>query len=279
MLKDFLNKKNLIYMAIALLLFCVVVVSYLKLSHRDNNFAPSIIVLGDSILGENRGESSVCQELSRLLGKEVTNFAFGGTTAAKSEKNDEQRNLLSLASLTSALISGDFGPQQTVFEVEAAASYYEAVVDQMDETDFSNVDIMFIEYGMNDYHQGIALNDKYNRYSLRTYEGSLRYLLSSVEKKYPNMRIILLTPPFSWYPDYGTNCENQSFGGEMLCEYVKAEEEIAAEYGVDIIDFYNLYKDYDYDSWRQYTLDGIHPNETSRKLMAQTIYSYLMEME
>ena len=59
----------------------------------------------------------------------------------------------------------------------------------------------------------------------------------------------------------------------------EAEKQIAADYGITAIDLYHAEAlDFSTLGFDKYTTDGLHPNEAGHELMANYIYSKLIEM-
>jgi lysophospholipase L1-like esterase len=57
---------------------------------------------------------------------------------------------------------------------------------------------------------------------------------------------------------------------------VEKEMEVADELGIDIIDLYSsLYSHDEWEDWEKYTNDGLHPNETGRRMIADELCKYL----
>jgi len=56
---------------------------------------------------------------------------------------------------------------------------------------------------------------------------------------------------------------------------VNAEIAAAEELGIEIIDIYHdLYPHEEWEDWMLYSVDGLHPNEAGRVLLAQVITDY-----
>lgn len=244
--------------------------------------APEMVIFGDSVYGEYReAEDAVWKLIQSSTGRTILNGALGGTEIARNDQNRYMDNTwdgFSFAALSKSVVSSDFGVQQQ-FRVESVATeYYPEVIDQLDEVDFRKVSTLLIGYGLNDYQIGMSLDNPENPMDEYTFGGALRSSLSAIQKRYPALRIILLTPTYSWYPwlpEGNECCENVDWGGGYLESYVDFEKQVAAEYGVEVVDLFDLYERGEYDKWKEYTRDGIHPNENGRRLIAERIVRYL----
>lgn len=240
------------------------------------------MMMGDSIPGECRDETSVTSKLGGLLGETVFNGSLGGTTMGKVDVSGRlgyTKDNLSMQAFSQSIATKDFGVQQTVYSREAASDYFTVAIDMIETVDFDHLEILLIEHGINDYHAGIPIENEENPYDVYTFSGALRSTIETLQKAYPDLRIILVTPTYSWYPYNDIpelTCEEYDLGGGVLEDYVTAEMEIARKMSVEVIDLYhNLYSHEQWSDWETYTRDGLHPNEHGRELIARRLYDYL----
>lgn len=273
--------KIIVYGIVSAVLFCVLLLGTFPLRKSRKEYAPQIVALGDSILGQVRDETSVTKQLSGLLGREVFNGALGGTCASR--VNTEGRLTYSKDSLSFAMISrgaalDDYGWQQATRIRESATEHFAEVIDDLEKIDFSGVDILLVQYGLNDYHAGVPLDNPDDPYDPYTFAGAFRSGISAWREAYPDIRIILLTSTYSWYEYAGETCEERNEGGGILEDYINTEIQVAEEMNVEILDLYHDF--YPHETWEDlklYTRDGLHPNEAGRKLLAETIAEYLSQ--
>ena len=243
-----------------------------------------IVLLGDSILGQVRGEDSVAALLQSETGREVFCAAMGGTCGARANvagREDFTKDILSLDGLTRAIALKDFGAQQTVHIREIGTEGFDEIIDSLEQIDFDKVEILFINHGINDYHAAIprdagesGLQDEY------TYGGALRESILRLRKAYPGLRIVLVTPTYSWYSKVGETKvfpgKNEDFGGGTLEDYVETQRAVAEETGVEWIDlFHDFYPDEEPGDCWKYTLDGVHPNLDGRAKIASALAAYV----
>lgn len=244
-----------------------------------------VMVMGDSIFGESRDETSVSACLGDALGEYVFNGSLGGTTMARIDTNGDlgyTKDCLSMQAYALSIATKDFGPQQTVFAREAATEYFSVAINMIETVDFDNLEVLFIEHGINDYHAGVPIENPKDAYDVYSFTGAIRSTIATLKKAYPDLNIVLVTPTYSWYFTDTTKqitCEEYNLGGGVLEEYVNAELEVAKEMGVDVIDHYHdFYPHERKEDWKIYTRDGLHPNEAGRKLIAASLYQYLQNM-
>ncbi|MDE6014533.1 MAG: SGNH/GDSL hydrolase family protein [Acetatifactor sp.] len=240
-----------------------------------------VVILGDSLMGQCRDETSVAELLEERLGRPVFNGAFGGTCMALQEQELEANytmELLNMVNLSKALSADDFGAQQTVRSRREITDYFGDTVDELAVIDYQKVEILILAFGINDYHAGIALNNERNPLDESTYGGALRSVLTTLQKCYPDMRIVLVTPTYAWYRSKKMTCEEYKTGDAYLEEYVEEMRSVAEEFGIETIDLYHdLYSHQEWQDWKLYTEDGLHPNEDGRKLIADRLAAYLQE--
>ncbi|MDE7114685.1 MAG: hypothetical protein K2O57_10995, partial [Acetatifactor sp.] len=149
-----------------------------------------VVILGDSLMGQCRDETSVAELLEERLGRPVFNGAFGGTCMALQEQELEANytmELLNMVNLSKALSADDFGAQQTVRSRREITDYFGDTVDELAVIDYQKVEILILAFGINDYHAGIALNNERNPLDESTYGGALRSVLTTLQKCYPDM--------------------------------------------------------------------------------------------
>ena len=75
-----------------------------------------------------------------------------------------------------------------------------------------------------------------------------------------------------------TTCETEDFGGGPLEDYVNAEIALARELDLEVIDLYHdFFPHEEWEDWRLYSKDGLHPNEAGREKIVLEIAEYLKE--
>lgn len=246
-----------------------------------------LLFLGDSIVGQCRDETGIPVLTAIELGSSVINGAFGGSTM--SLRNLDGRDAyyhdsLSFSRLARAVATEDFGSQQTIRTKNYVTMHFKNVIDQLDIVDFSTIKVVFISYGMNDYTTGSAVVNPLDPRDPYTVEGAMRTGIYFLQKAYPDLRIIFVSPTYCWFLNAGEEaaetCETNDYGGGYLEEYVEAMRCVADECGVEFLDLYHDYYPHEqYQDWQLYTEDGIHPNEAGRQKIAQTLAAYLRDNE
>lgn len=273
---EIVKKQNIVYWAVAVVLFVAFLALFWagKSAARERTYY-SVVIMGDSLTGLCRDETSVASILQERLGKPVYNGAFGGTCIALHNEDiadNYTMELLNMTSLAKALEADDFGAQQTVRSRREITDYFADTIDELEQIDFRQVDTVVLAFGINDYHAGIPLDNAENPYDETCFGGAMRSVLRSLQKTHPQLRIILLTPTYAWYRQQHLTCEEYRTGEAFLEEYVWKEMEIAQEMNLEAIDLYhNVYPHEEWSDWKIYTIDGLHPNEDGRRMIADML--------
>lgn len=232
-----------------------------------------MIVTGDSIIGKERTDGTVDEYFEQYSGLTMANGAFGGNCA--STRGDAGRyahheESITLPRLAEAICYRDFGAQWADLAAsQKKIDYFKESMSRLAAADYGQAKALMLAFGTNDYLSGKALDDPENPFNTETYGGALRYAVELIQKTYPELEIILVTPMFCHIPGWG-NCFEQTFyGGETLDKYAETEREIAAQYGLHVID--TLYgAGIDETNYEAYTDGGgLHLNKAGRERYAR----------
>lgn len=272
-------KEKTAYGIVAAALFLVLLVLFFPGDREYLRVPYDVVFLGDSVYGLCRDETSIAARVQDKTGLKCYNGGLGGTVLGRA---DAERRLgytkdsISAAGLVRSFVVKDFGVQRTVHVREPATDYFEDTLGDLGQIDFDQVKILFIGSGLNDYHSGNPIESTENLYDEYTYCGAIRSIVRELRSAYPDLRIIFITPPYTWYTVPELTCEEYDLGGGVLEDYVNAEIGICKALDVEVIDIYHDF--YPHDTWEdlyRYTDDGLHPNDAGREKIAQTIVEYL----
>lgn len=275
-------KKTIAYgLASVVLLAVLAAATFRDRSDRLERRQVQVVMLGDSVFGLIRDDTSIPAQIERALGKSVFNGAFGGTCISRIDKGyrlTNARDSLSLAGLAKAIAVDDFGVQQTVRAKESNTGYFADTVEGLEEIDFTSVELVIIMHGLNDFYSGVPIYNEKDPLDEYSFTGALRSSLTALRKANPNMRILLVTPTYTWHLQSGLTCEEFNGGYGIQEDYIKAEMEVAEELGIELIDVYHdLFPHEKWEDWSLYTFDGLHPNETGREWLTDIICEYLQK--
>lgn len=260
---------------VAVLLVAVLAAAYL-VPLGNKPVKADMVLLGDSILASEGSKGYVGERLEEALGLTVVNGCFGGSSAAWTET---EYDYLSLYSLSKSIVTGDFSQQKSTHIDTPATQYFDTRVEELAQIDFKQTDILLIHYGINDYHIAREIDGEW-AYDPYSFLGALGYAVDVIKTRYPDLRIVLVTPTYTWYLDQGGTCENRDFGGGFLEEYVNAIIAFAQEKGLEVIDQYHgLFPDTAKDNWSRYTIDGVHLNDRGNELVASQLVDYFIEQK
>lgn len=147
-------------------------------------------------------------------------------------------------------------------------------------------DVVIIQFGINDATVDVWKDPatSLSRVSLSDFTTNLRAFIDQIQAI--GGRVLLLTPnQLRWTeallamhgkPPYQPN-EERGFGC-ILMEYAEAVRKVAREKGVELIDIYTLYDQWEARtnrSCRELLLDGIHPNTSGHCEVARELISVL----
>lgn len=126
-------------------------------------------------------------------------------------------------------------------------------------------DVVIVFGGTNDFGHGDAPLGTMSDRTPDSFYGALHTLYTSLLVRFSGAEIIILTP-------LHRAIENRA-GSPCLEAYVCAIREVARYYSLPVLD---LYESADFS---RYTPDGLHPDDTGHKLLAERIQNFLEALE
>lgn len=203
------------------------------------------VFFGDSIIANYTDSTSVPGVVSGLSQAQTCNYAVGGSPAAWIE--DENASFPKVAKRLLADASA------TEFSAESNLCFV-------------------LNFGLNDYFEGLAPDNAADPYDTRTYAGALRAGIRLLQDSYPQARILVMSPSFTSYFENGTQ-KNGPAGG-ILTEYVAAAEAVSQDMGTEYIDNYTGLG-INAVNHGAFLLDGCHLNEQGRFLLGRRIVNVI----
>lgn len=248
---------------------------YIRCWGRTDAYPPAIAMLsdepykvlnlGDSIFGNNEKPWDLGTYIQNITGMKDANCGYGGTTARVIPSGN--MSPLGLPSIVDCIVSEDFSPLQTPSYWANLREYRYGVPTLLfGMVDFSEIEIITIAYGTNDWNSSTPMDNAENRLDTSTYKGGLRYAVENLQTKYPAITLVMLSPIFRYWSnssDYSTVDQDSDSRtntlGLKLIDYVTAMKEVADEYHLPYFDNYKgigLNK-YTAPTWLR---DGTHLN-------------------
>ncbi len=153
--------------------------------------------------------------------------------------------------------------------------YFGSRVDDMD----PDADVVVVFGGTNDYGHGDAPFGSMNGRRDDTFYGALHNLYRKLLTRYPDARIVVMTPihfAFEHQTVNGLGVRNVG----CLGDYVRIIREVAAYYAIPVLDLYTesgIQPEVDFLRER-YAPDGLHPNDAGQERIYQLLRSFLLKL-
>lgn len=202
-----------------------------------------IIFLGDSITagaGAGTVENMYTAQIEKLTGAEVLNYGVGGTRIARQTKPSADPSF-----------DKDFLQRAQTMEKEA--------------------DLVFVFGGTNDYGHGDAPIGAITDETPYTFCGALNLLIDYLSGVYGVEKVWFILPVHRKNEDdpHGEfGCKKIAAGS--LSDYINAEISVLDNRGVEYLDLRDVIPA---DKLDELTADGVHPDATGHKLLAEAIIS------
>ena len=243
------------------------------LKGREDDGVNTIVCLGNHPFSDERGKDGLAELIANKCGATVYNGAFPDSYI--SMKNTEYtdsypQDALSLYLVTASICGGNFDLMEHAVDLlsESDKAYREAL-DTLKSVDFSKVDMIVIMYDLNDYMDKRPVMDENNDINLLTWNGALNASLQEIQKTYPYIRLVVLSPSYGQFEDGGgkmVNGDTEDFGNGVLPDYVLHEIDVAMANGVSILD--NYYGTINEDEAKNCLTDGYRLNKKGREKVA-----------
>lgn len=240
-------------------------------------YGKTIVNFGDSIFGNARPPEDISTHIAALTGATVYNCGFGG--CRMSYHPSANYDAFSMTKLADAVANNDFSVQEAAIlntEGDSVPGYFAESVELLKSIDFSNVDIVTITYGANDFN-GVGLENADNSLDQRTFAGALRYSIETILAAYPHIRIFVCSPTYRFWMDsdysFVEDSDTKNGGASYLTtDIAKKAKEVAVEYKLPYIDNYYSLGINKFNRAQYFPkTDGAHHNINGRKLIAAHI--------
>lgn len=234
----------------------------------------TLVCFGDSITGMFAPPADYPSVIAKLTGMTVHNLGMEG--CRMSHHTDQYYDAFSMYKLADAITSGDYSPQEAA--VGHTGSYAANRVATLKAIDWSKVDYVTIMYGTNDVQGGVALDNAEDPKDTTTYLGACRYAMEKLWTAYPNLKIMLLTPIYRYWPDTQQDSDEKTFtGGKHLYEFGDGLIEVAKAYKTPTVDLYRTLGINKINRAYYFPVgDGTHPNDLGRALLGEKVAAKLL---
>ena len=252
------------------------------------NVGYKIVCLGDSVFGNERGDTSIPGYIEDISGATVYNCALGGTRAGGRSGSSEtitKWKTFDFVKLTESIASETYTTQIAALDATGVPSYFTDVFNTiLPSIDFTEIDIVIINYGGNDYQGGNEIGSATGVLDPDTYLGGLATGIDNLLTAYPNIRILLVGPPFKYFLTGGVysgdgDTETFNTNNDTLADFAEALVSLKEVYHSPLVDLYNDLgiNKYNYAIWF-ISGDGSHPNADGRLMTAKLVCKYLRGM-
>ena len=245
----------------------------------------NIVAFGDSVTDYATNYADGYYELfaKHFKMNAVKNYAIGGTTAHYGYEGTNLYREYFDKSANKWIVDGQKEDGQSRMVVDGPQRVTNAYNKTHSFDKLDQVDYVFIAYTHNDqYFQPVLTHEGYADYefgnfeSCKSFKGSYVYMIETLRKANPNVRIILMAPTYAEY-----NLSGISYYGKEVdyADFRKVIKEVAEEYNVMYVNSWNHLKDYyDFDivKWtgpKQYYKDAVHMNANGQAQLAKYLES------
>lgn len=226
--------------------------SYGRLSNKN------LLVLGDSVsaqatIGDGKTYSTLLKE--KLNIKTLLNAAIGGTTLTYMYEGSN--------------IDKEYHSHETA--IDGCRVVTRLALDNK----LKDFDYVIIAYGHNDQYFKPEVDQDNNENvstleQCKSYKNSFRFIINTLKKHNPNIRIMVLNCTYSEYDIVSKSPYGDKFNYES---YRQASKEIASEYKLKYVDPWEYMKPYsDYTTTNYYYKDSVHISPNGHKLL----FEYLL---
>lgn len=238
-------------------------------------YGKTIVNFGDSIYGKRRPPNDISTELAKLTGATVYNCGFGGCQMQLHWS--EAYAPFSMCSLADAVATGDWTAQDAAvanMSTNGIPDYFPETLEILKGLDFSNVDVVTIAYGTNDFAGGTDLDRESTPTGTNHFAGALRYSIETLLTAYPHLKIYICSQTYRFWNENGVFSDSDTYlvGDKKLTDYVAKTKEVAEEYHLPYIDCYYSLGFNKFNRGMYFSeADGTHPNTQGCHLIAKHV--------
>ena len=211
-----------------------------------------VIFLGDSItqgVGVSSPENRYTDVFARATGAVVLNYGVSGTRIARQKV--------------------------PYFSSENAALERDYLVRLDEDINDPSADLFVVFGGTNDFGHGDASLGSFYERDEYTFYGAMHSLVNKIANKYPEARIVFMTPLHR--DKENSPCNEQGMPHAPLKDYVNAIREVCEYYSIPVLDLYKnsgmqpsikIHKEL-------YMPDGLHPSDKGASRIAYMLAEFV----
>lgn len=157
----------------------------------------------------------------------------------------------------------------------AAPEFDQDYVSRVDTMD-ADADAIVVLGGTNDFGHGDAPIGRMEDRSEYTFYGAMHLLCQKLLERYPNAKIVIMTPLHRLSEDVTVNEIGLPLSTN-LAGFVEVEKEVARYYGIPVLDAFAMsgMQPKVPIIQRMFMPDGLHPNDAGHKKMADLLIGFL----
>lgn len=240
----------------------------------------SILFFGNSVFADDRdSENNVVNMIAERTGATVYNCSVGGSYMASGhydmKKDRSGVDIYSFYFLTLYLILPEQIKSFDWLESNPDANILpetQEVRHLLETVDMDTVDTIAILYDGSDYLAGHTLSDPNDYTNVRTFTGGLRAGLEMLQKTYPHVRIIVMSPTYAFGVDengeyVSSDMISYDKGQNPLSTYMLQECAAAIDQNVTFVD--NIYGTFNEDEAPECLTDNLHLNQKGREKVVE----------
>ena len=148
--------------------------------------------------------------------------------------------------------------------------------ERMNEMD-DDAELIVLFGGTNDFGHGDAPLGSFTDRAPITFYGACHYIMEGLIKKYPDAKIVVMTPLHRCNEDNPKGDGHKAYDVAPLKTYVNIIKEVAEYYSLPVLDLWavsGIQPKVDIIK-SKYCPDGLHPNDAGHEKMAKVIGNYL----
>lgn len=252
-----------------------------RLEGHEDDGVTTILCLGNNPFTDDRSETGLASLIAAKTGAVVYDCAFPDSSAACKypQYNPEYtRDHFNFYYVVECFRNNEFTAINSIAGDEPDPRYQEAV-DVMKTVDMDKVDIIVVMYDSTDYNIGTPSHDPNdNLNNVTAFTGGLYVTMQNIQKTWPYIRILLMSPTYAQAMDEDGNLLNGTItdlGNGPLVHYATKEADVAMACGVSYID--NYFGTINEDNYKEYMSDYMHYNEAGREKLAQRIADVIID--